>query len=238
MKRVPFVPNTMKLLFVALSAVAAYGLHQGHIQSRYSPFFELDLSDSNTWFLDWRISQLKNDPIACKKVLQGPMIKAKPAHNRPLKNGCGWSNAFIVSSLGGARIHSVTVSCEQAAALSMWITHAVQPEALRLLKSKVSAIYHVGGYNCRNIRGGIGRFIKVKSEHSFANALDITGFRLQNGKRVNVDSGWKRQGAQSQFLRNIHAKACDYFRVALGPDANKDHQDHFHLDRGWLWSCR
>jgi len=238
MKRVPFIPNTLKLLLAALSAVAAYGFHQGYIQSRYSPLFELNLEDADTWFLDWRISQLKNDPIACKKVLRGSLIKATPVRARVQKNGCGWSNAFAVSSLGGARIAPVTVSCELAAALSMWIAHSVQIEAQRLFGSRVASISHVGGYSCRSIRGGIGQYIDVKSEHSFANALDIIAFRLANGKRISVYSGWKRNGAQSEFLRTIHDTACDYFRVVLGPDANDEHADHFHLDRGWLISCR
>ena len=238
MKRIPLIPNTVKLLLATLGVVAAYGYHQGYIQSRYSPLFELSLKNSNTWFLDWRISQLKNDRDACIKVFQSPLIKAQPSRSRLMKNGCGWTNAFRVSSLGGARISSVNVSCQQAAALAMWVTHTVQPEALRLFKSKVTAISHVGGYSCRSIRGGIGRYIDVKSEHSFANALDITAFRLQNGKRISVLNGWKRKGKQSEFLHNIHQGACDYFRVALGPDANAAHRDHFHLDRGWLWSCR
>jgi len=238
MKRIPLVPNTAKLLIVMLILVAGYSFHQGLIKSRYSPFFQLNLADPNAWFLGWRITQLKNDHQACKRVFKSPLVKAVPARNRPMKNGCGWANAFSVSSIGGARISNVTLSCEQTAALSMWVAHAVQPEAKRIFGAKVTSISHVGGYNCRSIRGGIGRYIEVKSEHSFANALDITSFRLSNGKRISVYSGWKKPGKQSEFLRNIHDQACDYFRVALGPDANKAHRDHFHLDRGWLVSCR
>jgi len=238
MKRIPLIPNTVKLLAVAILGVAIYSFHQGLIKSRYSPFFTLDLSDESTFFLGWRITQLKNDPQACIKIFQSPLVKARAVRNRDMKNGCGWTNAFAVSSIGGASIPNVTLSCEQTAALAMWVAHAVQPEAKRLFGAKVTSISHVGGYNCRNIKSGIGRYIEVKSEHSFANALDVTGFRLSNGKRISVYSGWKKKGKQSEFLRNIHASACKYFRVALGPGANQAHRDHFHLDRGWLWSCR
>ena len=33
-----------------------------------------------------------------------------------------------------------------------------------------------------------------------------------------------------QFLREIHAKACERFGTVLGPEANEAHRDHFHVD--------
>ncbi|MGI9478102.1 MAG: extensin family protein, partial [Hyphomicrobiaceae bacterium] len=32
--------------------------------------------------------------------------------------------------------------------------------------------------------------------------------------------------------------ACHYFRVALSPAFNAAHRDHFHFDRGILWTCQ
>ncbi|MGD9802632.1 MAG: extensin family protein [Hyphomicrobiaceae bacterium] len=33
-----------------------------------------------------------------------------------------------------------------------------------------------------------------------------------------------------QFLKRVHERSCDNFKTVLGPDANEDHRNHFHLD--------
>ena len=83
-----------------------------------------------------------------------------------------------------------------------------------------------------------GRIFEVVIDRPKANAIDITGFTLTNGKRVSILRDWPRRGAKAAFLREVHAGACDFFRVTLGPDSNKLHLDHFHLDRGLLRACR
>ena len=35
---------------------------------------------------------------------------------------------------------------------------------------------------------------------------------------------------EQRFLKRIHQEACVLFDTVLGPDANKDHRNHFHLD--------
>jgi len=35
---------------------------------------------------------------------------------------------------------------------------------------------------------------------------------------------------EADFLRRLHTGACQRFTTVLGPDANADHRDHFHLD--------
>ncbi len=37
-------------------------------------------------------------------------------------------------------------------------------------------------------------------------------------------------GPRSQFLRAAHAAACRIFGTTLGPEANNDHRNHFHVD--------
>lgn len=38
------------------------------------------------------------------------------------------------------------------------------------------------------------------------------------------------EGAGRQFLRAVHRAACNVFATVLGPEANKAHKNHFHLD--------
>jgi hypothetical protein len=40
----------------------------------------------------------------------------------------------------------------------------------------------------------------------------------------------KPPGPQAQFLHEIHASACRLFGTTLGPEANADHRNHFHVD--------
>jgi hypothetical protein len=35
---------------------------------------------------------------------------------------------------------------------------------------------------------------------------------------------------EQHFLKRIHQLACSQFATVLGPDANRDHRNHFHLD--------
>jgi hypothetical protein len=106
-----------------------------------------------------------------------------------------------------------------------------------LLGQRIASVQHMGSYSCRNI--ATNKFWKnIRSEHATANALDIGGFTLVDGRKITVLKHWKNEGPDGQFLRAIHARACRYFRVMLGPNYNDLHKDHFHMDRGILSTCR
>jgi hypothetical protein len=55
---------------------------------------------------------------------------------------------------------------------------------------------------------------------------------------IGVKASWKGNGSEASFLRAVHERACRYFRVAIGPDFNAAHEDHFHYDRGIFRTCR
>jgi hypothetical protein len=115
--------------------------------------------------------------------------------------------------------------------------HVVQPAASQMLGSRVASVEHLGTYACRNIRGSPS-FANHPSEHASANALDLSGFRLADGRRITVLGDWREDTPAGRFLRQIHAGACRYFRVAIGPEYNAAHRNHFHFDRGRWRACR
>lgn len=237
----PFVPNTLKLLllvFLVFGAIVIF--RHGYIPARYSPFATVSLSDPGGIFLDWQIVQLANDKHTCRRVLRKPHIVASPAPDHGQFPGCGRYNAFRVLQAGGTSMKPPRVmECPLAAALALWLQHAVQPAADEHFGINVTSVRNVGVYNCRNIRSGLGKIFAIRSEHGRSNAIDIASFRLANGRTISVLRDWsKRNEAEGKFLRAIHAAACNYFRVTLGPEANEAHRDHFHLDRGPLRSCR
>ena len=113
----------------------------------------------------------------------------------------------------------------------------VQAAAREILNTRVVAVQSLGAYSCRNI---IGSHLHKdwRSELATANAIDIAGFTLADGRTISVRSQWQGDTSEARFLKSVHAHACRYFHVDLGPDYNQAYRDHFHLDRGPLLRCR
>lgn len=230
--------RTLAKLFLALlilgGAFAAFWT--GVIPPRLNPLRPIDLSDPGGIMRDFRLAALRKDPETCRAILKKPHIEAVAIPDQPLKNGCGWTNTFQLSGAGGARLGADRLTCEASAALALWLTHAIQPLAEQTFGQRVASVQTMGTYSCRNIVGN--PFWKdLRSEHATANAIDIAGFTLADGRQISVLRHWKGPGAEAEFLRQAHRRGCRYFRVSLGPEFNASHKDHFHFDRGMLWTC-
>lgn len=224
------------LLSLAVGA-AALALRLGALPARWTPLPALDLAEPDAWFVDWRLAELGGDARLCARALQPPWIEASAVPDAELKEGCGWSNGVRLTAAGGARVHVDRITCELSAALALWLAHEVQPRAQAMLGAKVTAVQHMGGYACRNIMGN-PVWSRIRSQHAKANALDIAAFTLADGRQVSVARHWTGDGAEARFLHAVHARACRYFRVAVGPDYNAAHANHFHYDRGVFSTCR
>ena len=225
------------LLLLMLLAGVGLAFRQGLVPARYSPLPALDLASPLPLIVDWQIAELRRDAELCSRVLVPPHIDAVAIRDNPLRKGCGWTNSVRVSSVGGASLPVDKLSCQTAAALALWVVHEVQPLAMEVFGQRVMSLQHMGTYSCRNIVGN-PLWKNKRSEHATANAIDISGFTLENGQRISVSKDWRGLGPEAEFLRAAHAGACRYFRVALSPEFNLAHWDHFHLDRGILSTCR
>ena len=146
-----------------------------------------------------------------------------------------WTSADFAA--GGADVGLNPITCEMAVAAALWIKNEVQPLAMEMFGKSVDRIRDMGTYDCRNIVGN-RKWAKMRSQHATANAWDIAGFRLKGGGFISVKHHWHSKGRKADFLREVHARACKYFRVALSPEFNRAHHDHFHFDRGALWRCK
>ena len=70
------------------------------------------------------------------------------------------------------------------------------------------------------------------SEHGFANALDVIGFRLADGRTVTLSDGWTDPLAPAgRLLRFAHDAGCANFHD-VGAGGHALHADHLHLDLG------
>jgi hypothetical protein len=97
----------------------------------------------------------------------------------------------------------------------------------------VRTIVQLGTYNCRRMAA----YPDLVSEHSFANAIDVTTFVLMNGRRVDVEHDWVAAGRPaprpaSLFLRRLTRRLYDehVFSVVLTPSYDRHHKNHLHLD--------
>ena len=225
----------MLVILLSTSVFAAFWF--GMVPQRLSPLPRISLGVQGQWLIDARLAMLRRDPNLCREVLVRPHIVVSEIKSRPLREGCGWTNAVALSQAAGVSVAAKPLSCEMAAALTLWTANVLQPEAQEMLGQPVKTIHTMGTYSCRNIIGN-PLWRNRRSEHATANALDISGFTLANGERISVLQDWPNTGAKGKFLRKIHRRSCRYFRASLSPNFNRAHRDHFHFDRGVLWSCR
>lgn len=222
------------LVLVVIAGAGIYGL--GNIPPQDWPFAPLDLEDPVGLATGMKLSRLRNKPEQCMAVLDRSQLQAEPIADRSTGAFCGFHNAVAVErssvAYGGPALRA---TCALAAALYVWEREVVAPAARQYLGGKVSRITHVGTYACRRVNGSAsGR----PSQHATANAIDITGFRLADGRRVSVLSGWNGSAQQRAFLRAVRDGGCKLFRGVLSPDYNALHRDHFHLDMGPYNICR
>ncbi len=125
------------------------------------------------------------------------------------------------------------VTCTLALALSRFDTIA-QEEAARTLGKRITRAHHLGTFACREMAAYPGWV----SEHSYANAIDMQEWVLENGKTVSVVKHFDRTESpakpEGRFLRALSRRAFDEgtFSAVLTPFFDSLHHNHFHLDLG------
>jgi hypothetical protein len=113
-------------------------------------------------------------------------------------------------------------------ALEAWLNTIVEPDAQARFGQRVATVNVFGAYSCRGIDNMPGARL---SEHAFGNAVDVAGFTLADGRRIDFVHDWKTTDSQeAAFLHEVHAGACQYFTTVLGPGADVFHYNHIHLD--------
>ncbi|MCD9149582.1 extensin-like domain-containing protein [Pseudophaeobacter flagellatus] len=139
--------------------------------------------------------------------------------------GCGAADAVRVTSVAGVTLsQSSVMTCETAAALKRWISKDVEKAFGR--RNRVVSLRVAAHYACRTRNNRPGARV---SEHGRGKAIDISGFKLEDGTLVSVLSGWNSRATRKP-MRKMWKAACGPFGTVLGPEADRHHRDHFHLD--------
>ena len=146
-----------------------------------------------------------------------------------------YATAGVCNLIAGVRVAGLltlfsrpaTLSCPMALRLDEFEINVMQMAAQRYFKRSVVEVRQVGSYSCRNIAGS-----HRISMHASGQAIDISGFLLDDGTLISVKNDWSGRGAPARFLHEVARGACGLFSVVLTPNTNADHHEHLHLDMG------
>lgn len=210
---------------------------------QHVPWVPLSLADPVGRATAIKLSRLVDDPPACRALLTdaGIAIRTLPASGT---GACALTDRTVIN---GRQVTPLSVplrpaapasTCAVTAALSLWLRDGVQPAAQTHLGRRVVALEHLGTVNCRRIGGGSAG---TWSEHATGNAIDISAFILDDGRRVSILDHWSAPDGRSAFLRATRDGACRLYATTLSPDYNRAHADHLHLDmaaRSMMGVCR
>ena len=216
-----------------LAVAAAWWAGAISIPPRYDPWAPLDVREDPTFLTRWKLRRLEERPALCFAVLEASGLRHRRLPDDRSDRSCPLVNVVRVS----APIYSsgFVVTCPMAVALALFERHALEPAARRHFARGVKRVEHVGSHACRNL---YGRERGRRSEHAFANAIDISGFVLSDGRAVSVRRDWAGETARAAFLHDLRDGACRFFDVVLSPGYNAAHRDHLHLDMGRYRACR
>jgi len=153
----------------------------------------------------------------------------------PIHDGqCGLQSPLAVSAIvvNGRTIpvtgHVIT-DCAVATVLPKWMSD-VDGYAQAKQSTRLKSVDVWTSYMCRNVDNAKTGNL---SFHAFGAALDVPSFTLEDGRKPAVATNWNGGSAEDQNIIHLtHDAACTYFMTVLGPDADKFHQNHFHVDLG------
>ncbi len=134
----------------------------------------------------------------------------------------------------------VAMRCPMATRFLLWDREVVRPAAREIMGAEAVRIDNLGTYACRRVYGSADTAARP-SQHARANALDVAGVGLADGRRATLAADWDGLGpsgaAGAAFLRRLRDGGCRLFGNVLTPDYNAAHRDHFHLDAAGRGVC-
>jgi hypothetical protein len=178
------------------------------------------------------------EPIAdCEDRLRALGVKFRPGslpvRPQPAGYSCGAPQVVIYEAgpTGVKWNAAPVVTCQLALGLARFET-LLSSSTQALLGKRVVRINQGGTYSCRKM----ARF-KLVSEHSYANAIDIRSFDLDDKTSISVKRHFGKLDGEpttpeSKFLRTVANRTFDdaVFSVVLTPYWDALHADHFHFD--------
>ena len=230
-----FVVGLAAFFFSVSSILLLIGLFlawsKSPVPDAWNPFRPFQLSDKVTPFTGWKLDRTAANLPSCLAALEGYGVEKMA--DWEFNEDCHIRDRVKIRSIGGITLAPVETRCTIALRMAGWEKHSIQPNARKILGVGVGKIDHFSSYSCREIRTPEGSF-GLMSKHATADAIDIAGFHLEDGRHVTLLKGWQGTPEEQAFLNAVRDGACQWFKTTLGPEYNEFHADHFHLQsRGW-----
>ena len=224
-------------VLLMLGGVVVVGVWRGWVPlaPEWNPWAPLDVRASPNLLTRFKLGRLQGDPALCDQVLKTSGLRVSHQADSSADVACPLRNTLRVQGAEVGLSSSFLASCPLAVAFALFERHSLQPAAQTVFGQAVTRVDHLGSFACRTM---YNRANGPLSQHASANALDIAGFRLADGRSISVLKDWPGEGTNARFLRQVRDSACDDFNVVLSPDYNAAHRNHFHFDMGRWWVCR
>lgn len=223
-----------RLILLGLAVIGLAYLTHRFLPSQHNPFRAPDLTEPLGLATYSKLTALKYDEVLCREKLAEAGVEFEVLGADGAEASCPLEETLSLKrSLTPYNAAPLRMTCHQMAALHIWERHVLRPQAEKIFESPLRQIQTYGSFSCRNIAG-----TGTRSQHSYANAIDISGFILEDGTRISVKEHWRARSDAGKYLERVHKKACRLFSVTLGPDYDAAHADHFHLDMGSAETCR
>jgi len=167
-------------------------------------------------------------PSACRLALTEEIAIAPSIPDIQGPGGCGGSDLVRLDAIVLPDKHRVAVTppatlrCPTATAIADWVRTDVAPLADKL-GSEISGLDNYDSYDCRSFNGIAGAHL---SEHGRADALDVHGFKLADGRSIVLTD----RDVSRDFRESVLHSVCTRFMTVLGPDSDWYHEEHIHLD--------
>ncbi|GBQ62484.1 extensin family protein [Ameyamaea chiangmaiensis NBRC 103196] len=223
-------------LWLGVSGLGIAGLgvfHRRWLPAPYDPLQPLDVRAAWTPVSPLKLGLLGLSDPFCNAALATVPWPVE-AHARSGTATCPLRDVYTVDG-GDIRLApgGFLASCSLAVRWALFETQVATPIARDMFGSRLIAIRHVGSFACRDIRDRPG----AQSSHATANAIDVAGFTLADGREIPV-SAWHGGGPDSVYLHRARDGACRVFGVVLSPAYNALHAGHLHLQATGGGLCR
>jgi hypothetical protein len=168
------------------------------------------------------------EPSACQIRIADRIAVIEPLPSLAGPGDCGANDVVRLEAIIQSDKSRVTLSppatmrCTMAEALAHWVRDDLTATTAQL-GSAPRALDNYASYDCRGRNRVAGARI---SQHGLANAIDVRGVQLANGRFASFTD----RKLDREFRETVRKTICGRFTTVLGPGSDGHHEDHIHMD--------
>lgn len=168
------------------------------------------------------------EPSACQIRVSDKIAVIEPLPSFGGPGDCGASDVVRLEAViqpDKSRVAlspPATMRCTMAEAVATWVREDLTA-TVGQLGATPRSLDNYASYDCRGRNRVAGAKI---SEHGLANAIDVRGVHLSNGRFAEFTD---RQLSR-EFREAVRKSTCGRFTTVLGPGSDGHHETHIHLD--------